>query len=109
MLRARSSRIWAVARGAILLALQAGTSGRSHRPQPLMVEGFTIEMPARDAEVACVQVEDFARRNHLAGVACLRWPVLLPESVLHQTPIVRTAILWRRPIDEAPRLRVSVY
>jgi hypothetical protein len=101
--------MWAVARGAILLALQVGTSGRPHRPQPFVVEGFTIELPAPDAHAACALVEDFARRNALAGTSCRHPPGRMPESVLHQAPMVRTAILWRRPIDEAPRMRVSVY
>jgi hypothetical protein len=100
--------MWAVARGAILLALQVGTSGRSHRSEPLVVDRFPIEMTARDADADCLLVEGFARRSALAGVMCRRPPGRVPESVVHQAPLIRTAILWRRPIDQAPRMRVNV-
>ena len=170
MSRAWRGRVWAVVRGAILLALQAGTSSRSPRPQSLVVLRFMNERPAPEADADCAPIravldslsaaldgrsralrdstltkaflaldgstsssaardverrrlhelerlsridssslDDLARRYAVPSVVCETRPSRMPMWELHQSPIVRTAILWRRPIDDAPRLMVNVY
>lgn len=53
-------------------------------------------------------LDDLARRNAAPSVVCEMLPGRMPMWELRQSPTVRTAILWRRPIDESPRFRGPV-
>lgn len=108
MTRVWSGRVWALARGATLLALQAGANSRSHPAPPPVSSVFVDPPPAVRAYCGAGSdgLQGYAKgpnidiRDTTFATMCRALASRIPASVTYnQPPTVRTAILWRRSTD----------